>query len=159
MIFDRRVWQSLVRRIGAATGSDAPEDLLQSAYIRLEEYSARAEVDNPNAFLMRVAVNLGHDERRQTKAHRRVNGLDPGLMEICDESPLQDEALVARERLRRVQDALAMLPPRTREVFLMRRIENMKYREIGARLGITVSAVEKHVAKAALFLAKHASET
>ena len=35
----------------------------------------------------------------------------------------------------------------------MHRVEGLKYREIAAELGITVSAVEKHVAKAALFLA------
>ena len=35
----------------------------------------------------------------------------------------------------------------------MHRIDGLKYREIAERLGITVSAVEKHVAKAALFLA------
>jgi RNA polymerase sigma-70 factor (ECF subfamily) len=36
----------------------------------------------------------------------------------------------------------------------MHRIEGLKYREIAARFGITVSAVEKHVAKAALSLAE-----
>jgi len=44
------------------------------------------------------------------------------------------------------------LGARTREIFLMHRISGLKHRDIAAHLGITVSAVEKHIAKASLFL-------
>lgn len=48
--------------------------------------------------------------------------------------------------------ALDSLGPRTREIFLLHRLDGLKYREIAAQLDITVSAVEKHIAKASLFL-------
>jgi DNA-binding NarL/FixJ family response regulator len=44
--------------------------------------------------------------------------------------------------------------PRTREVFLMHRIEGLRCREIASRLGISQRSVEKHIARAALFLAE-----
>jgi RNA polymerase sigma-70 factor (ECF subfamily) len=69
-----------------------------------------------------------------------------------DHAPLQDEVLAARRRLARVQEGLKRLTPRTREVFLMHRLDGLKYREVAERLGISQSAVEKHIAKAALFL-------
>ena len=73
-------------------------------------------------------------------------------MTITEISPLQDEVLAARARLERVSQGLNRLTPRTREIFLMHRLENLKYREIAQRLGISQSAVEKHIARAALFL-------
>lgn len=57
-----------------------------------------------------------------------------------------------RERLVRVKEGLAKLPPRTREIFLMHRLAGFKYREIAAQYGISQSAVEKHIAEAVLFL-------
>lgn len=44
--------------------------------------------------------------------------------------------------------ALNALPPRARQVVILRRFENLTYLQIAARLGISVSAVEKHMARA-----------
>jgi len=153
-VSDRNGWRGLIRRIAMVTRSSDPEDLLNAAFVRLEEYSARAEVQNPKAFLFRTAVNLAHDERRQRRGKAYVDASDPSVINLSDGRPLQDEVFEARERLGRVQAALAALHPRTREIFLMHRVDKLKYREIAERQGITVSAVEKHVAKAVLFLAK-----
>ncbi len=151
---DRPGWRALLRRIKAATGARDPEDLLQAAFIKLEEYRTRVPVENPNAFLVRVAINLAHDDRRRASSRKHIDCMDPESLTLRDDRPLQDEVLAARVRLSRVREALNELSPRTREVLLMHRVEELKYREIAQRLGVTVSAVEKHVAKAALFLAE-----
>jgi RNA polymerase sigma-70 factor (ECF subfamily) len=142
-------WRHVLRRVAKAVHDPAEaEDHLHTAFIRLAEYRAAHEVKNPSAFLVRAAVNLAIDENRKARVRT-----DAGLAEIFDASqPIQSEVLLARERLRRVQDGLERLSPRTREVFLMHRLDGLKYREIAARLNITESAVEKHIAKAALFL-------
>lgn len=139
-----------VRR--AVRGSDAAEDLLHSAFVRLSEYKDRDAVENPSAFVVRTAANLAVDERRRARV-RRENPIDVGeMLEISDGQPLHTEVLAARERLEKVMAALESLGPRTREIFLLHRLDGLKYREIAARLDITVSAVEKHIAKASLFL-------
>jgi RNA polymerase sigma factor (sigma-70 family) len=74
------------------------------------------------------------------------------LFDLPDEGPALDEVIDGHARLDRVRSGLAQLSPRTREIFLMHRLDNMKYREIAVRLGLSQSAVEKHIAKAALFL-------
>ena len=48
--------------------------------------------------------------------------------------------------------ALDELGERTRDIFMMYRLEKMKHRDIAALYGITVSAVEKHIAKAGVHL-------
>jgi RNA polymerase sigma-70 factor (ECF subfamily) len=76
----------------------------------------------------------------------------PDMGGAGENGPLQDEVLAARIRLKRVEEGLSRLSPRTREVFLMHRLDNLKYREIAEKLDISQSAVEKHIARAALAL-------
>ena len=149
----RRGWLTVLRAVRRATGSaDAAEDLMHSAFIRLSEYTRREAVENPSAFLVRTAANLAVDERRRVRV-RRESPLDiDEMLEISDGQPLATEVLAARERLEKGMAALESLGPRTREIFLLHRLDGLKYREIAARLDITVSAVEKHIAKASLFL-------
>jgi RNA polymerase sigma-70 factor (ECF subfamily) len=129
------------------------EDLLHAAYLRLMRYRAQHAVENVAAFLVRTAVNIGVDNYRHDRFTAEVK---PDEVGICENSPLQDEVLAARARLERVREGLSRLTPRTREIFLMHRLDDMKYREIAERLGISQSAVEKHIAKAALFLTEWA---
>lgn len=134
------------------------EDLLHSAFLRLHAYSLRNTVDNPSAFLVRTAVNLSIDDVRQKRSRGETLVDATDFAEIADGEPLQDEVLASRNRLEKVRLALGQLTPRTRTIFLMHRVEGLKYREIAARLDITMSAVEKHIAKAVLHLATHADE-
>jgi RNA polymerase sigma factor (sigma-70 family) len=150
---DKLWWRNLLRRVVRATGDRMNgEDHLHAAFVRLQEYRGRNEVRNPAAFLVRTAVNIAVDEHRHRRVRNEGDDLIHGLLQVSGAEPLQDEALVARERLRRVTEALQRLSPRTREIFLMHRLDGMKYREIAEHFGISVSAVEKHVAKAVLFV-------
>jgi RNA polymerase sigma factor (sigma-70 family) len=152
---DRAAWLSLVRRVerGGNSRADA-EDALQKAYIRLEEYRARAVVDNPVAFLVRAAMNIGVDQGRRSRVRGEMDDREGALAHLIDDEPLQDVVVEARQRLAQVQAAIDRLSPRTREVFLMNRIDELKYAEIADRLGITVSGVEKHMAKAVLLVTR-----
>ncbi len=149
---DAKFWTGLRKRISVLThGRNDSEDLLHTAYIRLEKYRAQHRVDSPAGFLVRTAINIGVDNHRHAN-YLSEEGINAETFEIIDDAPLQDEVIEARERLHRVEYGLARLSPRTREVFLMYRIDGLKYREIAVQLGISESAVAKHIAKAALFL-------
>jgi RNA polymerase sigma factor (sigma-70 family) len=149
---DKGFWDRALARIRRRTrsASDA-EDLLHSAYLRLFDYRAEHEVREPAAFLVQTAARLAVDRHRRRRFIAALP-LESFSDSLNDNSPLQDEVLAVRERLRRVQAGLERLPPRTRQVFVMHKVQEMKLREIAAALGITQSAVEKHVAKAVLFL-------
>lgn len=149
---DRKFWSDVLAKIRRRTRSDQDaEDLLHSAWLRLFAYRAEHDVREPTGFLVQTAANLAVDRHRQARrmAKEPVEAFEAGLE---DGSPLQDEVLAARQRLRRVQAGLERLPARTRQIFVMHKVEGMKLREIAAALGITQSAVEKHLAKAVLFL-------
>jgi RNA polymerase sigma-70 factor (ECF subfamily) len=145
---DKSTWKTLLRKIARRTSHCDAEDLLQSAYLRLNGYRNQREVRNPSAFLVRTAVNIGIDNFR----HQRLENGGAEHLDIWDGAPLQDEVIAARKRLERMKEGLARLPPQTREVLLMRRLDGLGYDDIADRLGISRSTVERHVAKATAFL-------
>jgi RNA polymerase sigma factor (sigma-70 family) len=133
------------------TGDEA-DDLIQEAFLRLQIYRRERHVREPEAFLVRTVRNLSVDILRRRSQRGAHIALDTERVHLVDPNPTPDEVLASQQRLQQLRAGLEALPPRTREVVLLQRIEGFSHAQIAARLGITVSAVEKHIAKAALFL-------
>lgn len=146
-------WRRMLEQVRRRTGYDQEaEDHMHSALLRMLGRDGNAAIHNPAAFLCRVATNIAIDGKRREKVRAETAESAFALEHLTDQQPLQDEVLEAKQRLLRVEKALDRLPRRTREIFLMHRIHEMKYREIADELGISISAVEKHIANAALLL-------
>jgi RNA polymerase sigma factor (sigma-70 family) len=124
------------------------EDVIQEAYLRVLRYSAGHAVENEERLLFSAARNLAVDSHRRRKV-REQNVADYAVF-AAEESPPSDEVLGARQRLTHVEAAIAALPARCREIFLMHRIDGMSYSQIARSVAISVSAVEKHIARACL---------
>ena len=60
------------------------------------------------------------------------------------------------ERLARIERALAALPRRTREIFLAHRLDDMGYAKIADITGLSISQVERHMAKAICQIGRYA---
>lgn len=142
-----RVKSALLRR--GRSDQDA-DDLVQEAWVRLACYARDQEVERPEAFLMRAALNLSID------AHRaRVTRGEELVLEdvvLVDASPSVEDVLLGRERVARLGECLGRLNGKTRAIFLAHRIDGMSYPQIARAHGLSVSAVEKHIAKATLQL-------
>jgi RNA polymerase sigma-70 factor (ECF subfamily) len=148
----RRMQKILLRR--GRTREEA-EDLIQDAYLKMQEYCNRGgAVRQPEAFLVRTALRLGINARRDEHRDLYVDQQVDELTLIVDSNPSPDEVLVAEQCLERMTDALEAVSRRTREVFFMHRLDGMSYGQIAARLGISVSAIEKHMISALAALAE-----
>ena len=151
--FTRQAWRALLQVVIRRTGQrERAEDFLQAAFVKLAEHRQQHEIRGPEAFLVTAATHIAFDERRRRKVRNEAGDPEESLSRIADAGPLQDEVLIARKRLERVRGAINALPPRTKEAFLMHRLEGLKYREIAVALGVSQSAVEKHIARAALLI-------
>jgi RNA polymerase sigma factor (sigma-70 family) len=139
------------------TGDEADE-LIQEAFLRLQVYRRERHVHEPEAFLVRTVRNLSVDMRRRQVQRGPHVAVESEKIHLVDPSPPPDEVLSSQQRLQRLRAGLEALPPRTREIVLLQRIEGFSHGQIATRLGITVSAVEKHIAKAALFLSDWMTE-
>lgn len=124
------------------------EDLIHDGIVRVYEYRARGgEVREPESVLVRTVERLsinGHRDSHRDLYTRRV--LDD--LVLVDQRLRPEEHLDIQQRLDWVMRVLEGLPDRTCEVFLLHRLAGVGQDEIARQLGISVSAVEKHVARA-----------
>jgi RNA polymerase sigma-70 factor (ECF subfamily) len=133
------------------------EDLTQEVFLRLSRRDAE-RIDNPEAFLFRAAVNLLRDRaRRSATATSHLDELTHRSPTVEDISP--ERVVEGRQSLASVMRALDELDERTRDVFILHRLEGMRHAEIAALYGVSVSSVEKYVIKALAHLARCAGSS
>ena len=150
-------WETLLRRVRAmllrrGRSSEDADDLVQEAWLRLAVYERETPVVKPGAFLFRTALNLAVSADRA----RAVRGEEVEMDEVAlvDTSPGTEAAVLARERIARLDVCLRRLSDRTRAIYLDVRFGGMSYPEAAKRHQITVSAVEKQVAKATMLVTR-----
>jgi RNA polymerase sigma factor (sigma-70 family) len=140
-----------LRRVGNAADAD---DLVQDVFVRLSRLDPATEIRNAEAFIFHAAVNLLRDRARRARAHRDVAELSALEFEPADEEPGAQRVLEAKAELGRVLAALNALSEKTRNIFILRRLEQVKVEDIAMFYGISVSAVEHHITRAQAHLAK-----
>jgi len=128
--------------------SQDAEDLMQEAWVRMACYERDQVVDEPEAFLMRTALNLSIDAHRACVGHGEQIALEDVV--LLDTAPGTEAIVLARERMARMSQCLGRLSDKTREIFLAHRVDGMSYKAIALHHGLSISTVEKHVAKATL---------
>jgi RNA polymerase sigma-70 factor (ECF subfamily) len=135
------------RRVSVEDG----EDLLQELYLKISALDS-GPIGEPRAYLYRMVNNLLIDRRRaeQRRSTRDLAWTEAqaGPMMGIDDSPSAERVLSARSELRRIDEVLSELPERTADVFRSFRIEGVPQRMIATRMGISLSAVEKHLQRA-----------
>lgn len=142
---------ALLRFLRARADHDSAEDLLQELWLRAAR-GASEPVADPLAYLYRAANNLVIDRHRSSV--RRVLREREWVKVVGGQAiPLSssvsgEEVILARDEIRAVQAALAALGERTETIFRRFRLDGVSHRQIAGELGISVSAVEKHLQKA-----------
>lgn len=139
------------------------EDLTQEVFVRILR-GAATSVQAPDSFVFTIAANLLRDRMRVRIAKRadRHVSLDLDTAQDTPAEPLNipaetasaERTLMDRQRLKAVLQALDELPPRTRDIFVLARLEKLKQAEIASRMGVSVSAVEKHLVRAVAHLSR-----
>ncbi|MGC4097099.1 MAG: sigma-70 family RNA polymerase sigma factor [Nitrospira sp.] len=135
----------LTRRLGCA---DAAADIVQDTYVRLALRGNHQSHDNPRALVFRVAANLATDHNRHRRIQEKFDGGTVEALHIASPIPSPDADLLARQEEALLKEAIAELPKTRRMVFLLRMSQELSYSQIAQRVGISVSAVEKHMHKA-----------
>lgn len=138
-----RLERQITRRIGC---SSTAGDLVQDIFLRLWE-RATDWTGEPAAYLNRCARNAAIDHMRsETRRSTFYAGILPEQYAAAPATP--EAILAARQDVQRVDDLLALLPQRTRHIFILNRIHGRSFSEIAMVMAISKRAVEKHMAKA-----------
>lgn len=119
------------------------EDIVQDAFLKLQKDFP--EVRSPRSWLFRTVHNLSLNYRRN---HQRLTSTysDPNSdhtipFEAADPQPLPDEHIARWESIGLVRLGLDSLEERSRELLRLKFQDNLSYKEISHRTGLTVSHV------------------
>lgn len=121
------------------------EDLTQEVLLRLAGRQDSGEIRDVQPYLFQTAntVLTDHYRRRAVRGHGLIDTYREEVHAQADLSP--EQTLLGREALEHLRDQIAALPERARQAFVLFRFEGMKQAEIARHMGISVSAVEKHI--------------
>lgn len=130
-----------------ASPEDA-RDLVQEAFLRLSriDLNRTGSILRPAQYLRQIARNLLKDRAKAARRHAADAHVDADDYDLAGSDELG--RLEARDGLARVEAAIGSLKPRTREIFMAHHLEGLSYAQIAARTGLSVSGVEKQIARA-----------
>lgn len=131
------------------------EDLTQEVYLRLLRLTTTEVIRFPQAYVLRVAVNVLYEFR-----HRRRRGkieFDSSLAEyaarnLADDADPPEEAYERQLNQSLIEDLVQRLPDKQQAVLIMATREKMSYEEIAARLNISASTARVHAFRALAFI-------
>lgn len=121
------------------------QDLAQDAFLQLYRSLLNGtEIENPRAWLYRVAHNLA------VRSHTRELAFDElsSIAEPSDAQPDPERALLEKDRRAALRNAVRSLSPQQRNCLHLR-VQGLRYREIAGVIGISTSAVSEFLRRAA----------
>ncbi len=144
-----RVRPRLRRFFSKRVPQEAVDDLMQDVYLRAHARGAGSTpIERLDRYLVAVASSVLADRARRRSARRQSQHESLEVGDHPHEHLTPERILLDGEALSRVIDAIAGLSPRTRDVFILHRFEEASCPAIAARLGMSVSGVEKHIVEA-----------
>ena len=132
------------------------QDVLQDSFLRAFRHFRGFSGESPRAWLLSIVRNVSFTFRRK---QGRFGGFDDAerdeqLEEIFDESPSPEHALLQACDAQEVRSALTRLPDQSREVLVLREMEECSYREISDILSVPIGTVMSRLSRARAQLVK-----
>lgn len=136
---------------------DAADTLTQECFLRAYRKRASFRGDaSISTWLTRIAMNLAADYRKNRRhtfwsrlfGRQRTEVGEAAVLNVADRQPSAERALIANERYAAVRTVVDELPPRQREVFLLRFVEEMSLEEIAQATELEVGTVKSHLHRA-----------
>ena len=154
----------LVRVFTARLRSQArAEELVQAMFEKVLAVPVQEQIGNPVAYLYRLGANLMLDDIRQAQRQRVRESAWSDLQgercggERASDAPGPHRTFEARQRLARLMAAVETLPPQTQRVFRLHKLQGLSHQQTAESLGVSKSAVEKHVSLALKLLVERTS--
>ena len=141
-----QLWR-IARRI--VTTADLAEDVVQDAFLKIADGTPERLAEKPLGYCCQIVRNMALDycRRYRTECNYRTFDVDVEVVEMRnDQTPCR--SLCERQVILAIDKALSELPPRTRQVFELYRLEGLTQREIAVRLDCALGLVNGLIADA-----------
>jgi RNA polymerase sigma factor (sigma-70 family) len=144
---------ALVRFTARHIELDQAEDVVQQLFVRLAAHRDTPAIATPGRYLRQALRNIVTDHRRAAQCRAGDRHIPIDEVEIAGPDPIK--ALEARDRLRRIEEAVSRLKPLTQQIFLACRLDGYSYAEIAEQTGLSIRGVEKQMSRAIKQLGRH----
>ncbi|MEO1078651.1 MAG: RNA polymerase sigma factor [Pseudomonadota bacterium] len=131
-------------------GPPDPEDVAHQSFEKFLSRTDRGEIENPRAFLWRIARNtfLNAIEREKVRSKYDFE-IEQLYFPTRGDGEAVESVVAAREELRTINDTLRAMPERRRHAFILHRVEGLPVAEVARRLGMARSPTRRHITRAA----------
>lgn len=123
------------------------DDVVQESFLRIWKANAATPIRSARAFLFEVARHLALDLLRRKRNSPIVAVIDLPALRVLDARPGADELACSREEVELLAQAIHALPPRCREIVVLRKLKCIPQKEIAAQLGISEKTVQVQVVR------------
>lgn len=140
----------LRRFLGRFLSAQDVDDVAQEAYLRAYVAEQRIQIEHPKAFLFQVAKRLALS--KLTRKSRQITDYieETGGYVAASTTAGADQEIEAQQCLGLYCEAIASLPIKCRQVFLLRKVHGLAHKEIAERMELSVSSIEKYLRKGVL---------
>ena len=134
----------LTRRLGS---SDLAAEALQETFVRLNRPGETGVVHSPVAYLLRTALNIASN-RRRTENRYLTASESAAFLEIRDEQPDPERSAEARSEVSKLEQVLADLPTRRRDIFIAVLVDETPVRVLADRYGVSARYIQMELKEA-----------
>ncbi|WP_177218333.1 RNA polymerase sigma factor [Caulobacter sp. UNC279MFTsu5.1] len=138
----------LTRWFARRAPSNEVDDLVQDVFLRIIKRGGTNELDHFQAYVFETASSVLKDRMRSRNVRHSDQHEEFDAERHAPSTPGAEELLISQQALELTSRILLELPERSRTIFILRRVEGLPIALIGRRLGLSVSAVEKHMQRA-----------
>jgi RNA polymerase sigma-70 factor, ECF subfamily len=126
------------------------QDVLQDSFLRAFRHFRGFSGESPRAWLLSIVRNVSFSFRRKQGRFGGLEDLEPDalLEEVVDDGPSPEHMLLQACDAQEVRAALARLPTQSREVLVLREMEECSYREIASILEVPIGTVMSRLSRA-----------
>jgi len=137
------------------SNKDYANDIVQDTFLKAITFQKEKPIENKRAFLYRLAKNIIVDQSRKNKNFKEIPYEENKFTAKAEET---EERVIEENRQELLMKEIRKLPLKRKEAFVLHVIEGQTRQEIAKTMGISLTAVSKHISRATLELKEKIKE-
>jgi RNA polymerase sigma factor (sigma-70 family) len=123
------------------------EDLIQESYVRILQAYGSVRIDCAKAYLFATARNAALSVLRRPRIFVPQPVTEFPALGVVEEGVDVAETVSTRQDVSILLEAVDALPPRCREIFILRKLKGISQKDIARRLGLSEQTVQVQIGR------------
>lgn len=144
-----KVLALITNTVGRVVPPDDVEDIVQETYVKACQIRNEEHIRNPHSFLLKMAKNLALDHIKRAEfrlTSSLTNYAEDTEVTLTTGEDVTLDTAASDQEFAIFCEAVRELPLQTRRAFVLKKVYGYSQKEIAAKLNVSESTVEKHIA-------------